>query len=595
MTTAAQDSYYGTEVEGAGGGIPNLTLAIYNNGQYKQLNPIPFLSISEAHNRNEAGYLNTESTLTLNGYILTGGCNDILKGCGGGSAPVASGAVTGAKFAWKAQNYIDDIFGDDRLEIKLGGGNGDIQKRYNCQVESINYEEGDYADYMRYSVVLKSYTGSFINTAGQQLTRGNSSIPNTPYNKIPFDSGVITAFNETWSLEPSMGEYGMHRAANATDQEAISNIYYNGTYSLSVSCKSWGNRRKILNSHHNYSGSKAPGWVIAKDLADAYMQDTRSELHTLDLVRSSLNGSSYFVGGTSSTANKLATYNYTRAESIDTAGGTYTVTDNFIYAPTGMKALETYDVSYSSDNSSNTPTVTVAGTIKGLSRSSVYDNSKGYTELSGSTLVNNNNIIGSGQMANAVNTYYDLSNKGQHGFSRLFHRAQHVTSQHLNTSPTSISYSTNDVAGEVTYSLEFNASPYKYFQGAVYENITVEDTYPGDVYTTIPILGRSTGPILQYLYGRTEYKRTLNVEVVIDSASTSNARGFSAASRSTVIAGKPSLRAGFKDKITGLINLYSPANEPGIMNWFADPPSESWNPTEGRYTLSVGWTYELSE
>ena len=54
----------------------------------------------------------------------------------------------------------------DNLEIKLGGGNGDIQKRYNCQVESINYEEGDYADYMRYSVVLKSYTGSFINNMG---------------------------------------------------------------------------------------------------------------------------------------------------------------------------------------------------------------------------------------------------------------------------------------------------------------------------------------------------------------------------------------------------------------------------------------------
>ena len=42
----------------------------------------------------------------------------------------------------------------------------------------------------------------------------------------------------------SMGEYGMHRAANTTDQEAISNIYYNGTYSFSVSAKSWGNRRK---------------------------------------------------------------------------------------------------------------------------------------------------------------------------------------------------------------------------------------------------------------------------------------------------------------------------------------------------------------
>ena len=85
------------------------------------------------------------------------------------------------------------------------------------------------------------------------------------------------------------------------------------------------------------------------------------------------------------------------------------------------------------------------------------------------------------------------------------------------------------------------------------------------------------------------------MEVVIDSASTSNARTFPTASRNNLIAGKPSLRPGFKDKITALINLYSPANEAGIVNWFADPPTESWNPTEGRYNLTVSWTYELSE
>jgi hypothetical protein len=590
MTTSTQDNEYGTISSSTGG--RNLTLAIYNNNEWKQLSPIPFLSVSSACNRNEAGYLNTEYTLTLNGFVSTGGCDDKIANC---SYPAASGEVTGAKFAWKAQNYIEDIFGDDKLQIKLAGAGGDLQKRFDCQVESINFEEGDYASYMRYNVVLKSYTGQFQNKDGEYIGMGSSSIPNTSHSRAPFDSGVLTAFNETWSLDPSMGEYGMHRAVNATDQEAISNVYYNGTYSISVSCKRWGNRRKILSTSENYATGTAPGWIVAKDLTDAYMKDTRSSFHTLDLIRSSLNGTSYFVGGSSTKANKLQTYNYTRAESIDTAGGTYTLTDNFIYAPTGMKALETFDVSYSSDSSSNTPTVTVAGTIKGLTQNSPYENSKGYTELEGSTFVNNNNITASGQIGNAVNTYYDISNQGAHGFSRIFNRAQHVTSQHLNTSPTSISYSTNDVAGEVTYSLEFNASPYRYFAGAVYENITVEDTYPGDVYTTIPILGRSTGPILQYLAGRTEYKRTLNVEVVIDSASTSNSRSFPTAKRENLIAGKPSLRAGFKDKITGLVSLYSPANEPGIVNWFQDPPTESWNPTEGRYNLSVSWTYELSE
>ena len=76
-----------------------------------------------------------------------------------------------------------------------------------------------------------------------------------------------------------------------------------------------------------------------------------------------------------------------------------------------MKALETWDVSYSSDNSSNTPTVTVAGTIKGLSKNVSFANTKGYTELSGNTLVNRNDIATSGQIDSALTTYFDLSNK----------------------------------------------------------------------------------------------------------------------------------------------------------------------------------------
>ena len=55
------------------------------------------------------------------------------------------------------------------------------------------------------------------------------------------------------------------------------------------------------------------------------------------------------------------------------------------------------------------------------------------------------------------------------------------------------------------------------------------------------------------------------------------------------------MRPGFREQIQGLINLYSPANEPGIRNWFQDPPQESWTPKECRYTFNVTWTYEISE
>ena len=596
MTTSQQDQNYGTTNAGSSP-QNNLTVGIYNNNVWKGLNPNPLVGISETYNRNEAGHLNVETTITLNGFIVMSGCNDTVPSCFSPPYPSAAGGdATGAKFAFKAQNYIRSIFDNDNLQIKLGGTSGQIESRYDCQLDSLNFEEGSYFSYMRYTAVLKSYTGTLRYPNGTTVQRGAGAIPNTPQSNLALNSGTLTNFNETLSLEPIIGEYGMHRGVTASDQEPISQVYYKGSYTLSISAKSWGNRRKVLDaSSGSYATGKSPGWVIAKDFADAYVKDTRSTLNTAEIFRSAGGGTFNFAGPYAPDASKkLVQYNYTRSESIDTAGGTYTLTDNFIYAPTGMKALETWDVSYSSDSSSNSPTVTVAGTIKGLSENFPDENTRGYTELTGSTLTNNNTIATSGQIDSALATYSTLSKSGQYGFCRLFKRAQTATSQHLNTSPASISFSTNDVAGEVTYSLEFNANPYKFFTGAVYENITVEDTYPGDVYTTIPILGRSNGPILQYLYGRTEYKRTLNVEVVVDSAGTPNAGTFAHVNRES-LATKPSIRPGFKDKVTALISLYSPAHEPGIVNWFADPPTESWNPTEGRYTLSLSWTYELSE
>ena len=69
---------------------------------------------------------------------------------------------------------------------------------------------------------------------------------------------------------------------------------------------------------------------------------------------------------------------------------------------------------------------------------------------------------------------------------------------------------------EITYSLEFNDRPYNYFTGVLSENISVNDTYPGDVFAVIPVMGRKTGPILQYIQGRTEYKRSINIELLLD-------------------------------------------------------------------------------
>ena len=120
------------------------------------------------------------------------------------------------------------------------------------------------------------------------------------------------------------------------------------------------------------------------------------------------------------------------------------------------------------------------------------------------------------------------------------------------------------------------------------ESINVNDTYPGDVFAVIPVIGRATGPVLQYIGGRTEYKRDVNIEMVVDYTDI----GYDN-NRESFMLTKPSINEPIRTQLNTLINDLSPATEPGIRKYFLNPPAESWSPKEGRYTLSLNWVYEL--
>jgi len=573
------------------GASQNKSIQIYNGKYYKALVPTPLAGITHTNNRNEMGFLYTETSITLNGYSLASSseidrCEDLpMDSC---IEPSSSGATpVGAMF--EAQRKIEELFNGNDLVVQFCDTKGRIKNSYACQLESISFGEGTWNQYMPYTVTLKSYQSNFTNSNGVYKARPAIGT-----------SGVLTDFNDTISVEPIVGEYGLHRANPANqDQEPIGQIYYRVSRSITASAKTWTNRRRVQihddKQHNKFKNTDgiAPGWIVAHDYLEDYLADPTEPHHSTEFL---LHSGHWLANSTST--NRMYPYNFTRQTEIDKASGRYGFTDSFVLAPKNINAMETFDISYSSSAGEHTPVVTVNGTIQGLTRLGMHDAGRKYTDLSNSTIgtaPNNVEIDGSGQIDNAFIAYSQLTKNGRYGFCRMFSRAQQATSQHLNTSPRSITMGSNDVAGQVTYSLEYDARPTNYFEGVASENITVDDTYPGDMYTTIPILGRPTGPILQYLYGRTEYKRTLSVELIIDSSSTSNAATFSYAKRETALGSKPSLRPGFREQIQGLINLYSPANEPGIKNWFQDPPQESWTPKECRYTFTVTWTYEISE
>ena len=146
----------------------------------------------------------------------------------------------------------------------------------------------------------------------------------------------------------------------------------------------------------------------------------------------------------------------------------------------------------------------------------------------------------------------------------------------------------NEYAGEISYALDFDNRPTNILSGVLTENISVTDTYPGDVFATIPILGRKTGPILQALGSRTEYRRDLSLDLLMDYTDLPYGSG-----RSSLLLQKPSLVEPTRTQLIRLVREMSPEKEPGIRKWFVSAPVENWVPKEGRYTLSLSWTYEL--
>ena len=130
--------------------------------------------------------------------------------------------------------------------------------------------------------------------------------------------------------------------------------------------------------------------------------------------------------------------------------------------------------------------------------------------------------------------------------------------------------------------------------GTLSENITYSDTYPGDVFAVIPVIGRQTGPVLQYIGGRTEYQRNLSIDLVMDKYYASGTGSLKERIRQLSVLSKPSLNEPFKSQINAIIHAYSPINEAGIRKYFVSPPTESWDAYSGRYSLQINWTYEVN-
>ena len=149
----------------------------------------------------------------------------------------------------------------------------------------------------------------------------------------------------------------------------------------------------------------------------------------------------------------------------------------------------------------------------------------------------------------------------------------------LNPDPINRTVSHQGSKGIINYNYEFNDRPCAFITGSLSEQFTIVDNHPTDVFANLQVLGRTYGPVLQAITTVTEGTREVTIEAVMPQPT-------GCSSPADLDQNKPTTNVenilfDFQQQLTSVYNQV-----------FKHADTENWNPLTGRYSRSVGWTYQ---
>ena len=546
---------------------------------YHIFTPNPMVSISATPRQSAQAYFGLTYDISLKGYIV----------------PVADNPPDTVGNIFAAQRQLISVCNSNDLVVHIQTAKGQAGiLSFPAKLKSISFPEGRFTNYGEYNISFESYvaiSGGRDSTILGHITKGAVfSFEDNLFAQYPVDGpghkltgALLQDFTEDWSYSYET-DFGMGQVVNSSNGQFVDSFdvtegYYTVTRNIMAKGLDIFGRRQTEMGTTN----TRMAWEYAHDAVNNYAGETGA--FTNMAVSSGLFPFSFNGTELTTSTQKYEAFNFTTNTNINKTDGSVSLTQTWILLPSGAyenkqsTSLEDYSTSISTEIDSGYVSVSIEGTIKGLSKRG---------QMLSHNNVNNSEGV-SGKFSGAVGTYTALSKSGHFGYCGFYKRAQAGVDSVLNTSPLSISVSRNTHLGEITYNISYDNRPSNFFRGVQRENIEVQDTYPGDLYTLVNVIGRNTGPVIQYGAGRTEYKRSLNLELQLSSYAAGDGRDRS------VMYAKPSVSEAFRHDLGKLLSAVSPANEPGIVKYLADPPQETWNPTTGNYSLSLSWIYELSE
>jgi len=551
------------------------------------------------------------------------------------------------------QRAIRSLFARDGQLLEITPIHGDAPSiACNPRTVSVSFSEGIYVNKCGYTIELEADTLRAANgmvdneglaayvkegTAFGGNLDGSTVYEATTEAQYVADSQFfIGEFSEDWSLdtdeanaETAQDGFLVPRTYSIThNMSAVGKTHYlpDGT-----KLRAWQQAKGFVQNKLMTIGTFPPGPIRNYPNSDNKSQAVggawTSDINSDPSVIAGLIGK-----GTLDLISAYGGYNRVVSEQIDEAAGSYGMTETWLLA-SGV-AYETYKINISQGLDNPYVQVSIDGNIKGLSAmnpkmyggvhtkgeavNSPYGFDKTGDAMDDEIFHESGAIVS--PIVNAWFKYDKVTSNGSFGYaSEVYKRANFSVSHYndiyrrLNPLPLTRSVAIDEVGGTLDYAASYDNRPSNIFSGVLSETININDTYPGDMFAIVPVIGRATGPVLQYIGGRTEYSRDVTIELTIDRQSgfdnywgnpayenvdrnnhaNNSLGGGNAYSYKALLSKKPSIAEPTRTQLQQVIMELSPMQEPGIRKYFINPPTESWNPKDGTYSLNLNWTYEL--
>jgi hypothetical protein len=410
----------------------------------------------------------------------------------------------------RKQQAIQNLFSKENNGKKLEIQSGDGTPPLVCypQIQSVTFPADRWHSTCDYSISL---------TADQMFPLDDNNLD------------LINEASESWTIEPS-------EEREDASGSGIFQLTYKVNHSISAQGKRLFNTSgQLLSGREPWQNAKE--WVLGKKGLDPAI--THSGIYSIP---------SYYQG-----------YDYVKTENIDTLGGQYSLTENWILS--SGRALEQYELSLSRGINQGIKSVSIQGNIRGLD---VGDVSLG--------------ISGYDRMFNATEKFNSISGKNL-PYIRSQNFLSEISNGILHSVPVQQSVGKNPAAGTLTYSFEYDNRPSGLISGVLSEVINVSYIKPNQSFASVFVLGRAEGPVLQPLETSEARQKNLSIEFIKEPSFDYNNIGNN-----------------FKfpfSLISKLVSGLNPMVTDNAVQSFSGQPTENYDPFTGRGSYSVNWTYEV--